>query len=90
MTKIERPLPCPDCEEGMRETSRHGGNDPDTWLIRCETCDGAGIARCHAPGCRDTATHAWIRVGDPAEGHALLCARHHAAWLAEVAEEEEA
>jgi hypothetical protein len=87
MTTIERPLPCPDCEEGKREVSRYGGNDPDTWLIRCETCDGSGIATCDALGCHEAATRALIRVGDPAEPHALLCAVHHAEWLAEEAEE---
>lgn len=34
---------CPDCADeapGFRYTSRYGGNDPDVWLIPCETCGG--------------------------------------------------
>jgi hypothetical protein len=45
---------CPDCSEerpGMRWTSKYGGNDPDVWLIPCETC-GGGYRQ---PGCGEVA-----------------------------------
>lgn len=43
---------CPDCEDGTRWVSRHGGNDPDVRALRCETCDGTGEieVRCECCG----------------------------------------
>jgi len=72
------PLPCPHCEEGKHETSRHGGNDPNTWLVECEECSGTGIALCS--DCGEDATH---DLG----GGILLCPAHHAEWIAAEAAE---
>lgn len=80
-----RSFPCPDCEDGIRWTSRYGGNDPDTYPAgKCETCGGDGLARCS--DCSDVARHAWIMTG-PGQTTALLCDAHHAEWLAAETEE---
>jgi hypothetical protein len=45
---------CPDCSEerpGMRWTSQYGGNDPDVYLVPCETCGGGH----RQPGCGEIA-----------------------------------
>ena len=56
--------------------------------IPCPECGGSGVATCDARGCSAEATRAWIRVGDPAEPHTLLCERHYAAWSAAIEEAE--
>ena len=55
---VRKPLliTCPDCEDGTVWRSRHGGNDPDVWAVRCEECDGTGIETLHCDGCRNEAT----------------------------------
>ena len=52
-------LACDDCGgEGSVYRSRHGGNDPDGWLVRCEYCDGCGTVtpRCDGRGCHTVAS----------------------------------
>ena len=51
MTAKQHPLQCPDCEDGTRWVSRHGGNDPDVWAVECESCNGSGNRRCESVGC---------------------------------------
>ena len=55
---VRKPLliDCPHCEDGTVWRSRHGGNDPDVWAVRCEECDGTGIETLHCDGCRNEAT----------------------------------
>jgi hypothetical protein len=45
---------CEHCEDGIRWTSRYGGNDPDVWRVGpCETCDGTGRAEVVCEWCGD-------------------------------------
>jgi hypothetical protein len=45
---------CEHCEDGIRWTSRYGGNDPDVWPVgRCETCDGTGRVEVVCEWCGD-------------------------------------
>jgi hypothetical protein len=44
---------CPHCEDGIKYTSRNGGNDPDVWSTgACETCDGTGTLPLKCEGFR--------------------------------------
>ena len=36
-------IECPHCEDGTIWKSKHGGNDPDVWAVKCEACDGTGV-----------------------------------------------
>jgi DnaJ-class molecular chaperone len=50
---------CPECDgEGRVYRSRYGGNDPDGWMVRCDTCAGDGeYARvCEGMTCNSHAT----------------------------------
>ena len=38
----QRKVPCEECEDGLVYKSRYGGNDPDTWTVKCDECDGTG------------------------------------------------
>lgn len=55
-TTVTRPIvcACEHCEDGIRWTSRFGGNDPDVSPSHCDDCDGTGerIVMCDA--CPDT------------------------------------
>ena len=52
---------CPDCEDGIRYTSKYGGNDPDVWADGpCETCDGSGIITLCCDTCSDHDAVAWF------------------------------
>jgi hypothetical protein len=54
---------CEHCEDGIRWTSRYGGNDPDVWPVgRCETCDGTGQVELRCALCGEYG--ATDRVGD--------------------------
>jgi hypothetical protein len=50
-------IPCEDCEDGIRWTSRRGGNDPDVWAVDCETCGGRGGIEAWCDLCAAPATH---------------------------------
>lgn len=43
---------CPECggEGGQWNGRGRGGNDPDSWLIDCPECEGAGIQPCPVCG----------------------------------------
>ena len=52
-------LTCDECDgDGSVYRSRHGGNDPDGWLVRCECCDGEGTVtpRCDGRRCHTVAS----------------------------------
>lgn len=48
--------PCPDCDDGLRYVSRHGGNDPDVRVEGpCHTCNGAEVVTLCCDGCDNNA-----------------------------------
>ena len=70
-------LTCPECDgEGTVLTSRHGGNDPDTWYIACETCGGVGERRilCDGFRCDAPATEAVTFPSGETEHYCAACA----------------
>jgi len=78
---MRSPIPCIACGGlGRIETSRYGGNDPDTWLIRCTSCDGSGHERCCE--CGQDAVDAWIEDADGKPQVYPLCAEHMNAYVA--------
>jgi hypothetical protein len=84
---VTRSIPCRECGgEGRVETSRFGGNDPDTWLISCDTCRGDAYERCCE--CGEPATDAWIEPGnsDYPERVFPLCAGHMVLYVEAAAE----
>jgi len=85
---MSKSIPCTTCGgEGRVEASRYGGNDPDTWLIRCDACNGSGHERCCE--CRRPATDAWIepeQSGQPERSY-FLCDAHMQAYQTAAADE---
>ena len=91
-------IPCTRCGgQGQTETSKWGGNDPNTWLVRCEHCDGSGLEPCcewslSHPGkrlaCDSPATDAFIEPGrvDNPERAFFLCAEHMALYVQAAAD----
>lgn len=51
---------CPDCDDGIRWVSRHGGNDPDVSPVRCDRCDGEGEVPLCCDGCPDPEAVGWF------------------------------
>ena len=67
---------CPQCDgEGRVYKSRYGGNDPDTWTIRCDTCAGDGeiVRLCEAQRCDRHATEL-VTFADCTEPYCEHCA----------------
>jgi ribosomal protein S27E len=70
-------LTCPECDgEGTVLTSHHGGNDPNTWYIACQTCGGVGERRilCDGFRCDAPATEAVIFPTGETEHYCDACA----------------
>jgi len=67
---------CPHCEDGTVWRSRHGGNDPDVWAVRCEECDGTGEVVVSCECCREAASERFDGL--------MLCAAHAAEARAEA------
>ena len=85
---MTRFIPCRECGgTGRVETSRYGGNDPDTWLVSCDACRGDGTERCCE--CGEPATDARIEPGNSDQGECVfpLCAEHMAQYVAAAADE---
>ena len=77
---------CPDCDgEGRVYKSRYGGNDPDTWTIRCDTCAGDGeiVRFCDKARCDRHATEL-VTFADCTEPY---CAAHAVEMRREAVEE---
>lgn len=69
--------PCPYCEDGIRWTSRYGGNDPDVWPVGpCDMCDGTGERVCDECGERPARTHRLMT-----HGVRYLCLECHEEWM---------
>jgi hypothetical protein len=71
-------IDCPHCEDGVGFKSRHGGNDPDVWAVRCEECDGTGEVVVSCECCREAASERFDGL--------MLCAAHAAEQRAEAAD----
>jgi hypothetical protein len=68
---------CPACDGEKRVlTSRWGGNDPDQWYIRCETCDGTGEKTqfCEGLMCKEIATELVTSPCGSVEPYCARCA----------------
>ena len=67
---------CVECDgEGRVYKSRYGGNDPDCWAIRCDTCAGDGeiVRLCEAQRCDRHATEL-VTFADCTEPYCEQCA----------------
>jgi len=78
-------IPCRECAGiGRVNTSRCGGNDPDTWLVTCKYCQRSGHECCSECSAEDV----WIEPvnADYAERVFPLCAGHMALYVQAAAE----